>query len=112
MTATDSEFAAFRAGDDVAETYHWEDIADVTIDLSGRTFLAQIRPSQNSASAWDFTVTTDLVAGNVTLSMPGAITATIPLGRFYWALRDTTTSTGLGRVVIAGRVSVGMGLMP
>ena len=103
MTAA-ADFPGFSAGDDVTETYHWQDDAGATINLTGRTYRAQIRMAQNSQQSWEFTITPDLVNGNITLSFASAFCADIPPGRWFWALQETIA--GKSQEIIKGRVDV------
>lgn len=94
----------FTRGDDVSETFHWQDGAGTTINITGRTYAAQIRKDPDATAYWSFTPTVSGAAGNLTLTMLTAVTTTIPPGRWYWDLQETIS--GLKNTVMAGRVTV------
>lgn len=70
-------------------------------DLTGRTYAAQLRRSQNSATAIDITVdTTDAVTGRLVLRLEPAVTEDLS-GEYQWDLEQTVGGTV--RTILAGK---------
>lgn len=60
------------------------------LDLSGKTFIAQVRDRDGSPVLLDINVTaTDLPSGLITLSWTAADTAALPIRRSRWGLLDS-----------------------
>jgi hypothetical protein len=65
----------------------------VAEDLTGRTYLAQIRRTENATTAYDVTVdTTEAATGIVILRMDPEITETLS-GEFVWDLEENNGGT-------------------
>ena len=80
--------------------------ANAPIDITGRTYRAQIRASKD-AGAIDasFTCTvTNAVAGEITCTILPAVTETLSVGIHYWDLEET--ASGVVSTVLAGSVNV------
>lgn len=60
------------------------------MDLSGKTFTAQVRRRKKGDSVLNMVVTaTDLAGGLITVSWTKALTADIPIGPATWGLADS-----------------------
>ena len=94
----------FTRGDDVVRLFSWQDDNGDTIDTTGRTYAAQIRTNPDAPADWVFTPSLDGAAGQLTLTMAAAITATIPPGRQYWDIEETID--GVKSTVFGGRATV------
>lgn len=76
------------------------------IDISGRTYRAQIRETKDSGSiAASFTcVVTDAAAGQVTCTLSAAATANLLPQVYYWDFEET--NGGVVSTILAGSVTV------
>lgn len=76
------------------------------IDVTGRTYRAQIRQAQDSRTIKaSFTCTvTDGANGVVTCVLSAADSATLPVGISYWDLEET--ASGVVTTVLSGTVTV------
>ena len=60
---------------------------DVVLDLTGYSFVAQLRERTQSNTAYDFTVTVlDEAQGLINMAMTDTLTATIPAGDYVYDL--------------------------
>ena len=104
MSAPGVRDLVFVAGDDWS---HQITITDGTdpINLTGRTWLAQLRRRSNSATAdAAFTVdTTDAATGVLTLTIARAVTAGLS-GPYVWDLQQTAAD--VVTTILAGHVTV------
>lgn len=76
------------------------------INVTGRTYQAQIRASQDSATvkaAFTCTVTNG-AAGQITCVLSAAASAALPVGIAYWDFEET--ASGVVTTVLAGTVTV------
>jgi len=76
------------------------------IDITGRTYLAQIRTSpDNTTVKASFTCTvTSAVNGQVTCTLSATDSATLPVGIAYWDLQET--ASGVVSTILSGNVTV------
>ena len=76
------------------------------IDITGRTYRAQIRASQDSTTVKaSFTCTvTDGAAGQVTCVLSATDSAQLPVGIAYWDLEEN--ASGVITTVMSGTVTV------
>lgn len=76
------------------------------INITGRTYRAQIRSSQDSTTIKaSFTCTvTNGAAGQVTCVLSATDSATLPVGIAYWDLEET--ASGVVSTILAGTVTV------
>lgn len=76
------------------------------INITGRTYRAQIRSSQDSVTVKaSFTCTvTDGANGQVTCTMPASTSATLGSGQYYWDLEEN--ASGVVSTILAGNVTV------
>lgn len=76
------------------------------INITGRTYRAQIRSSQESTTIKaSFTcVVTSGAGGVVTCTLAAADCATLPAGRYYWDLEEN--ASGVVSTILAGDVTV------
>jgi len=80
--------------------------SNTPIDITGRTYRAQIRTTKDATIIdGSFTCTiTNGPAGEVTCSMSAGSTASLAAGTHYWDLEET--SAGVVSTVLAGTVTV------
>lgn len=91
----------YRRGDTTGVPIQFNDAAGEPIDLTGRTWTAQIRRSPNSATAVDITVdTTDANIGQIVLRLEPDITETMS-GEYEWDLQQDLG--GSIQTILAGR---------
>lgn len=102
---TRHDFHIYR-GDDWARTITFADPAGAVIDVSSRTFAAQIRATADSATILaTMTVTmTQAALGIVEISLSAAQTAALEAGVDRWDLSQTVS--GLKTTLLAGAVYV------
>lgn len=76
------------------------------INITGRTYRAQIRQTKESTIiAASFTcVITNAAAGQVTCTLSAATTATLTPGIYYWDFEET--NSGVVSTILAGSVNV------
>lgn len=76
------------------------------IDITGRTYRAQIREQKDSGTIdASFTCTvTNGALGEVTCSLTAIQTATLSVGLHYWDLEET--NNGIVSTIVAGTVTV------
>lgn len=82
---------SFTRGDD----YSWSvtiTSAGVPVDITGRTYRAQLRETPESPTAVDAAVTTTPLEGKVTMTLTAAQTYTMTPGRWWWDVEQTDTA--------------------
>jgi hypothetical protein len=108
MAATGDVPLTVRCGDDESVTITFTDkTTGSPVNITGRTYRAQIRRSPNDTTilaSWTCTITSGST-GKLTLTLAGAVTATLDAGFAVWDLEETTTG-GLVSTPLAGRVTV------
>jgi hypothetical protein len=79
---------------------------ETAINITGRTYRAQIRSSQDSTTIKaSFTCTvTSAVNGQVTCVLSATDSATLPVGIAYWDLEET--ASGVVTTILSGNVTV------
>lgn len=98
-------------GDTYTHEVTINDSSNSAIDISGRTYTAQIRRAASSSSVTlSFTTTiVDAAAGQLQLSLTSTQTSTLQAGNYTYDLQETNGSTILtlmyGDVVVTGDVS-------
>lgn len=103
MTRPDAPLEITR-GDDITRVFIWHDNVGAIINLTGRTYRAQIRTSPAAAVSYPFVCTVNGSAGTVTFTMARTVTATIPTGQAWWDVEETVS--GQATTVFGGRVTV------
>jgi hypothetical protein len=76
------------------------------INITGRTYIAQIRTSpDNTTVKASFTCTvTSAANGQVTCTLSATDSATLPVGIAYWDLQET--ASGVVSTILSGNVTV------
>ena len=93
-------------GSDFTITVSLTDAADSALNLSGNTFLAQVRKSHGSNTVKStFTTTNDGAGGNLTLTLTDVQTAALENGRYVYDVLQTDAS-GLKTRLIEGQLIV------
>lgn len=82
------------------------DDSGTPINITGRTYRAQIRSSQDSTTVKaSFTCTvTNGAAGQVTCVLSATDSATLPVGIAFWDLEET--ASGVVTTILSGNVTV------
>jgi len=78
------------------------------IDITGRTYAAQLRSSPDTTTigaTMTCTLTTP-VSGIMTSVLSATDSALLTPGYYYWDLQETVTATGVVSTVLAGLVTV------
>lgn len=89
-----------KRGDTVGKLIQINDAGSNPVDLTGRTFAAQLRRSPNSSSAVDVTVdTAGAATGQLVLRIASSVTETLS-GDYQWDLEQTMGGTV--RTIIEG----------
>lgn len=98
-------------GDSYTHQINIKNSANTAINITGRTYISQIRKSKASGTiiASFTTAITDAANGVLTMSMTGNETSNINTGIYYYDLQETngsiiTTLMG-GKVTVTGEVS-------
>lgn len=83
-----------------------QDDNGAAINITGRTYRAQVRSSQDSTTIKaSFTCTvTNGSGGQVTCVLSAADSATLPSGQYYWDLEEN--ASGVISTILAGQVTV------
>lgn len=78
------------------------------IDLSGYTFVAQIRESREASDVLAEMTVDDSEAelGRLTRTLSATDSGALPIGSAFWDLQATRTADGFVRTYLAGRVRV------
>jgi hypothetical protein len=96
--------------DDYSHTITIVDSDSVAINLTGRTYAAEIRSAPSTAGTADATFTvslTNLATGIVVISLTDTQTdALVPGLPYFWDLQETVTATTFTTTVLAGKVTV------
>ncbi len=102
----------FYAGDDFVQTINIEDSSQEDVDVSGRSYRAQVRREPRSTEVLEsFTITTDdAVNGNIELSLTHEQTTDLAVDsrhvrHLVWDLEQTDES-GLKRTLFAGKLKI------
>jgi hypothetical protein len=76
------------------------------LDITGRTYTAQIRKvkTQTSPDATFTCTVTDAANGEVTISMPNATTSTLRVDCYFWDLQQN--ASGIRNTILAGKATV------
>jgi hypothetical protein len=76
------------------------------IDVSGRTYRAQIRSSQDSRTvkASFVCVVSNGAAGQVTCTLSAADSSTLPSGQYFWDFEEN--ASGVVTTILSGNVTV------
>lgn len=85
-----------------------KDSAGVGINITGRTYRAQIRATKDAAtiSAAFTCVLTTPASGVVTCTLTPNQTSALATGTQFWDFEETITSSGVVTTIIAGTVNV------
>lgn len=103
------DIAAYR-GDTVSVTCTFRDANDVAINLTGRTFAAQIKDTIGGTLIASFTIdTTNAATGVLVLTIPAATTSAWTWQTARWDLQETEgaviTTLLAGTVTLDGQVT-------
>lgn len=95
-----------RIGDTETITVNLQDADGAPINISGRTYAAQIRPTADSTTVTaTFTCAVSNAAGGVmTATLPAATTAALTPGVGVWDLQETNGT--VVTTILAGPVSI------
>lgn len=80
--------------------------SNVAINITGRTYRAQVRETKESgtvSSSFNCVVTTPL-SGEVTCTMPAAVSALLAAGKYFWDFEEN--NAGVVTTILAGTVTV------
>lgn len=94
------------AGDDVTLEIDVTDNAGAPFDLTGYTAAAQLRATATDPTSVDFTATA--VANKITLTLPGADSATLPV-KGVWDVQ-VTSGTGVITTLAGGKFTMTPGV--
>jgi len=83
-----------------------KDSSNAAINITGRTYRAQIRSTKESSTIdATFTCTiTDAADGEITCTISDTVTATLAVGIHYWDFEETVS--GVVSTILAGSVNV------
>lgn len=87
-------------GSDFSVTVGMTDATSAALDLTGATFLAQIRKTHSSSTVTaTFSSSHDSTGGNLTLTLADTVTAGITSGRYVYDVLMTNSSAEKTRVL-------------
>jgi len=89
------ENITIEQGADFEKVYTLKNPDSSIIDLSNYTAIAKIKRHSTSTTSYDFNVGIASTVGQITISIAGTITDTIPYGRHYYDIFTTDTLTGI-----------------
>ena len=98
-------------GDSYTHQINIKNSANTAINITGRTYISQVRKSKasNTVIASFTTAITNAANGVLTMSMTGSETSNINTGIYYYDLQETNGSTITtlmgGKVTVTGEVS-------
>jgi len=95
-----------RIGDTETVTLYLQDAAGAAINITGRTYAAQIRETADASSVLaSFTCAISNAAGGImTATLPAATTAALTPGSGVWDLQETNSS--VVTTLLAGPVTI------
>lgn len=107
MAVPASQNLVITRGDTEVLVITINDSSNVPINVTGRTYRAQIRADKDNASiAASFAcVVTNAAGGVVTCTLSAASSASLSAGTYYWDFEETTAG-GVVTTIIAGSVKV------
>jgi hypothetical protein len=106
MAVPSTQNLTITRGDTEVVVITMKDSTNVAINITGRTYLAQVRLTKDSGSvAAAFTCAiTSAVGGQVTCTMSAVSSAALASGKYYWDFQET--NAGVVSTILAGTVTV------
>lgn len=106
MAVPSTQNLTITRGDTEVIVVTMKDSAGVAINITGRTYRAQVRTTKDAGSvAASFTcVVTSAVNGEVTGTMSAVSSAALAAGKYYWDFEET--NAGVVTTILAGSVTV------
>ena len=95
MPATASADITVKRGDSHLLTFRAQDSAGAAVDLSGRTYLCQVRqyPDTSTVAATYTVSTANAATGEITFTLAAATTAAMTPGPYRYDIQETNGST-------------------
>lgn len=107
MAVPSTQNLTITRGDTEVVVITMKDVAGIPINITGRTYSAQVRTTRDAGSvAASFTcVITNVVSGGeVTCTMSAVSSAALPAGKYYWDFQEN--NAGVISTILAGSVTV------
>lgn len=106
MAVPSTQNLTITRGDTEVVVVTMKDSASVAVNITGRTYLAQVRATKDAGSvAASFTCAiTSAVGGEVTCTMSAVSSAALPAGKYYWDFEET--NAGVVSTILSGTVTV------
>lgn len=100
------ENITIEQGADFEKEYTLKNPDSSIIDLTNYTATAKLKRHPEAVTSYNFNVGIASTYGQITISMAGTVTDTIPYGRHYYDIFTTDTLTGSVSKVYTGMVLV------
>lgn len=106
MAVPSTQNLTITRGDTEVLVITMKDSAGNTINITGRTYLAQVRATKDAGSvSASFTcVVTMPLGGQVTCTMSAVSSAALAAGKYYWDFQET--NSGVVSTILSGTVTV------
>ena len=106
MAVPSTQNLTITRGDTETVVVTLKDGAGVAMDITGRTYRAQIRTAKDSStiSASFSCAITNAAGGEITSTLSAVSSATLAAGKFYWDFEETNGS--IVTTILAGTVTV------
>ena len=106
MAVPSTQNLTITRGDTEIVVITMKDNTSTAVNITGRTYRAQIRATKDSSviSAAFVCTITDAAGGEVTCTLSAGVTATLAAGKYYWDFEET--SSGTVTTILAGTVTV------
>lgn len=106
MAVPSTQNLTITRGDTEVVVITMKDSASAPINITGRTYRAQIRETKDSAviSASFICLVTNAAAGEVTCTLTAGLSAVLAAGKYYWDFEENYS--GIVTTILAGVVTV------
>lgn len=106
MAVPSTQNLTITRGDTEIVIITMKDNTNAAVNITGRTYRAQIRATKDAAAiAASFVcVITNAAGGEVTCTLSAGVSATLAAGKYYWDFEET--SSGTVTTILAGTVTV------
>jgi hypothetical protein len=106
MAVPSTQNLTITRGDTEVLVISLKDSVGVAINITSRTYRAQVRATKDatSVSAAFVCVVTNGSAGQVTCTMTAGVSATLAAGKYYWDFEEN--NSGFVTTILAGTVTV------
>lgn len=106
MAVPSTQNLTITRGDTEVVVITMKDSASLPINITGRTYRAQIRVTKDASTqaAGFVCVVTNAAAGEVTCTLTAGVSAGLAAGKYYWDFEEN--NSGIVTTILAGVVTV------